>query len=79
MTHTVMHCYAASNYFTKTKLRNAKKSVYSSNIESVKIDRSFLAMKYRVLYGPNVSISLNLNLQSSLALISLLVLYFVAS
>ena len=42
------------------------------NIETVKIVRSFLALKYSVLYGPNVSISLNLNLQSSLALISLL-------
>ena len=45
----------------------------TSNIETVKkIVSSFLALKYPVLYGPNVSISLNLNLQSSLALISLL-------
>ena len=46
----------------------------TSNIETVKkIVSSFLALKYPVLYGPNVSISLNLNFQSPLALISLLV------
>ena len=65
--------------FHKNEASKCQKSVYSSNIESVKIDRSFLATKFRVLYGPSVSISLNLNLQSSLALISLIVLYFVAS
>jgi len=39
----------------------------TSNIDTV---RSFLALKYSVLYGLNVSINLSLNLQSSLALIS---------
>ena len=42
----------------------------TTNIEAVKITRSFLALKYPVLYAPNVSMSLNLTLQSSLALIS---------
>ena len=45
----------------------------TGNIETVKIVRSFLALRYPVLYGPNVSTGLNLNLQSSLALISLIV------
>ena len=47
-------------------------SIKTSNIETVKIVRSFLALKYPELYGPNLSMSLNRNLQSSLALISLL-------
>ena len=46
----------------------------TSNMETVKNCQEFLGFEvYPVLYGANVSISLNLNLQSSLALISLLV------
>ena len=47
---------------------------HRDNVLTSLYELSFLALKYPEWYGPNMSRSLNLNLQSSLALISLLVL-----